>query len=403
MTSTTIYSRFSINNDDLNCLFLLYMPLIGNDAISLYLFWHSLLERSTVKSEKVNDENILELLGWRLKKYDEAKAKLEGLNLIRSYQNEKDNIIILLAPMTAKNFLSDSNLGYYLASKVGEETYLKLVEKFKIPTIDLTGYQNVTKSFDEVFKTAVITNNCTPNVNILGRKPNKGSVVSNFDFDMDLFLSRIQKEFLPDGVTADFKKRILSIAYVYGFSLEQMVNLFNDSVNKNGNFEFDTFKRKAGNLFTYLTNNTGPELLIKSDENDNVAKFDNLTAQDLLIQIVGSSDFPSVYLKKIAELYEKISMPRGVINVMIAYLYSEKQTIPAVSYFQKMADSWQEKGIVSTSLALTYIESGNYPNENLASYRGRKKKTNVPDIELEDWQKEGIDNIMKEFVNNAKN
>ncbi len=401
MNKTTIYSRFTISNDDLNCLFLLYMPLIGNDAVSLYLFWHSLLNRVTIKSESLDDETLLELLGWRLKKYEEAKTKLEGLNLIRSYKKDDDSIIILLAPMTPKNFLTDSNLGFYLSSKVGEDVYNHLVDRFRIPSIDLNGYQNVTKSFDEVFKTAIITNNTPINGNIIGRKPNKGSVVSNCDFDIDLFLSKIQKEFLPDGITEEFKKRILSIAYVYGFSIEQMVNLYNDAIDKNGNFDYDTFKRKSNSLFTYLTNNNGPELLIKNDANDNVAKFDNMTALELLTQIVGSNDYPSIYLRKIAELYEKVRLPRGVINVMIAYLYNEKQTIPALSYFLKVADSWQEKGIVNTSLAITYIESGSYPNE-ITNYGSIKRKKSNPDIQLEDWQKESIDNVLKGLDINAK-
>ena len=399
MVNNTIYTRFTLGTDDLNCLYLLYMPLIGNDAISLYMFLHSYVNRRSMKSESVKIDEILDILGWRLQKYNDAKAKLEAINLIKTYQNAEEILIILLSPVTPRNFFNDSNLGLYLMSKVGEKIHDKLYKKFIIRDLDLTNYENVTKSFDEVFKTALITSEENLNANLVGRKPNQGSVLSNFDFDIDLFTSKIDKNFLEDGITSDFKKKMKSIAYVYGFSIEQMVNLYNESIDKNGQFSYDVFKRKSGNLYNYLYNNNGPELVIKSESNDVVFKFDNMTALELLNQVVGSNDYPVIYLKKIAEIYEKVNLPHGVLNVMIAMIYGEKETIPTLNYFLKVADSWVNKGIVSTALALKYIEDGSYPNQNdFAEVRPRGGKGKRPDIELEDWQKESYDNIMKGFV-----
>ncbi len=397
MVKNTIYTRFTLGTDDVNCLHLLYMPLIGNDAISLYMFFHSYVNRRSMKSESVKIDEILDILGWRLQKYNDAKAKLEGINLIKTYQNAEEIVIILLSPVTPRNFFNDSNLGLYLMSKVGEKIHDKLYKKFIIPDLDLGDFENVTKSFDEVFKTALITSEENLNANLVGRKPNQGSVLSNFDFDIDLFISKIDKNFLDDGITSDFKKKMKSIAYVYGFTIEQMVNLYNDAIDKNGNFSYDVFKRKSGNLYNYLYNNNGPELVIKTENNDVIFKFDNMTALELLNQVVGSNDYPVIYLKKIAEIYEKINLPHGVLNVMIAMVYREKETIPSINYFIRIADSWVNKGIVSTALALKYIEDGSYPNQNDFVDSKPRAKSNRPDIELEDWQKESFDNLMKGY------
>lgn len=392
MLQVKVVSRFNINSDDLNCLHLLYMPLIGTDAISLYLFFHTMLDKKSLATSELKVEDILDLLSWRQKKFEEALAKLEGANLINNFAGPNNNILILLAPLTAKNFISDSNLGMYLNAKIGDDLYGNLIKHFYIENLDLKGYQNVTKSFDEIFTSRSLSDPFVKENTLVGRKPNKGSVITKFDFDIDLFISKVKRPENAHLFTADFKKKIISIAYVYGFTLEQMVNLYFDSESKTGEFDFEVLKRKAGSLYSYLTNESAPELETKNNDSFDLIKyFENTTASELLHTIIGES-YPVSYLKRIAEIYSGLSLPRGVINVMITYVYREKGNLPVVSYFEKVADSWQEKGITTTALAL-----------GLLNGETQKPKHKTSKGELEDWQQEAIDNVWKEFVGDAKN
>ena len=52
-TKFNIYSSFTLSSDDVAVLSLLYAPLMGSDALMLYLGFSSLLERNNLKSEEI--------------------------------------------------------------------------------------------------------------------------------------------------------------------------------------------------------------------------------------------------------------------------------------------------------------------------------------------------------------
>ena len=399
MHNLIITSRFNLSNDDLNCLNLLYLPLIGSEATFLYTFLHSLLNKNDLVCDKLSVDDLLEILGWRLKKYRDAISKLEAINLINTYNKEEEIIILLLAPLTPKNFLSDSNYGTYLNGQVREEIYEFLASKFILKPLSLEGFKNVSKTFDEVFKYEVYEGVKSDNNLYLGKKPNKGSIINNYNFDIDLFLENINKEYLPEIISNDLKKKIIAVAYAYGFLLEQMVNLYNDSITENKEFNFELFKKNAAKLYTYLTNKKHPTLEVKEDD-DVILFLDNVSAEELLNNLIDGDYLEAPYLKKVLELYENLNLPRGVINAMIMYVYNEKGNIPTLNYFKKVADSWFDKGILTTSDALKFMLQGEVKEESV-SYKSKKNKK-VDQSKLEDWQKDYFENMMKEFDNNEK-
>lgn len=383
-----IYTNFNLNIDDIRTLGILYLPLIGDDAYALYTFMHSILDKTNLKSETFTKEEILDILGYKTTAFNKALAKLEALNLVRTFMKEDLMLILLLTPFTPKNFLKDTILGSYLEAKVGSTNFNKIVELFKIPPIDLKEYKEITKTFAEVFGDERVKFNKV-DLNITGRRPNHKNLISNFDFD--LFVSKIDVDLIKEGIDEDFKKKIESTCFVYGYNLEQMTNLFNDSI-KDGFFNFDLFKKKAQSLYNFLNKNN-ENIISENKENDLANKLDNMTPISLLESLIGK-DYPTILLQKINELYINIDMPKGVINMMIIDVYSQKETIPSLSYFQKMASSWQNYGILTTyDAVLKFMQTKEINNKT-------KKSNHKKDIELEDWQIAGMANIMKGFGNN---
>lgn len=391
MKKIDLYSRCHLSLDDIQTLHLLYLPLASSDSISLYMVLYSLLERSSLKCLDVKLEEILDSISFSFKKYDEAKSKLEALNLIKTYTNEEKEIIFLQAPSTAKTFINDTNLGLYLASKIGEEAYLKLVDKFSIPNVILEGYTNVTKTFDEVFNSVITTSFKDVEPNIIGKKINKGANYSDNVFDFDLFVSSIKTEFITETIYGDFKKKITSIVCTYGFCLEQVINLYNDSINKKGEFDFQTFKRKAQKIGGEMFNTT-PKLILKNEENTLALRFDNINAQELLVQMIGK-DYNPIYLNRITNIYEQVDFPVGVINVLITYVYRNIKDIPPTSYFTKVAKTWKENGINNTIEALNFLQTGNYPIQTFKNYN--RKTTKNSSENLNDWQQEAIEKLKR--------
>lgn len=378
-----IYTNFNLNLDDIKTLNLLYLPLIGDDSLTLYTFLHSLIDRMSLEGSFFQKEEILDLLGYKSIKFNKSLAKLEGINLVRTFVKEDYEVVFLLAPFTPKNFLKDTVLGHLLEERIGEENYKKLLELFIIPTPDLKDYKEITKTFGEVFSESHNIKYDKISDNIYGRRPNRKSLINNTDFDFDLFISKIDLNHLKDGLTDEFRKQIESTSLVYNFNLEQMTNLFNDSVDKNGYYNYDLFKKKVQSLYNFLHKKVNSKL----SNDDMVNKLDNMNAVTLVKSLMGDN-YPNLVLQKVNDLYININLPRGIINLMIILVYAQKENIPAISYFEKMASSWQNDGIYTTEDAVNKYVKGQLKT---------KSKKNNKDIELEDWQIAGMEDIMKGF------
>lgn len=378
-----IYTNFNLNLDDIKTLNLLYLPLISDDSLTLYTFLHSLIDRMSLEGSFFQKEEILDLLGYKSIKFNKSLAKLEGINLVRTFVKEDYEVVFLLAPFTPKNFLKDTVLGHLLEERIGEENYKKLLELFIIPTPDLKDYKEITKTFGEVFSESHNIKYDKISDNIYGRRPNRKSLINNTDFDFDLFISKIDLNHLKDGLTDEFRKQIESTSLVYSFNLEQMTNLFNDSVDKNGYYNYDLFKKKVQSLYNFLHKKVNSKL----SNDDMVNKLDNMNAVTLVKSLMGDN-YPNLVLQKVNDLYININLPRGLINLMIILVYAQKENIPAISYFEKMASSWQNDGIYTTEDAVNKYVKG--------QLKTKSKKSNK-DIELEDWQIAGMEDIMKGF------
>lgn len=390
--SLKIYSNFSLNLDDLRTLNLLYLPLISSEATSLYIFLHNLLDRTSLTSQDLENEELLNLLGINESKFNKLLSKLEGINLARTFIKDDKTIIILLAPFTPKNFLKDTVLGSYLEAKIGKVLFDKLVALFIIPPLDLKEYKEISHNFSEVFNEEILSDYRKPKENISGRRPNHKSINNGTNFDFDLFVSKIDENLIKEGINEDFKKKISSLSLTYGYNLEQMVNLFNDSIDKSNYFSYDLLKKKALTLYNFLHKEDKVSLNKESKEEVLANQLDNISVDELLSNIIGKS-YPNALVSKINDIYIALDLPRGLINLMIIKIYMSKGSIPAVSYFTKMAKSWQDSGIFTTYDAV-------YKMFNKEDKKVNKK--NQKDITLEDWQIEGMNEIMKGFRKNEE-
>ena len=147
-----IYTSFSLSNDDVQTLSLLYAPLIGSDAFSLYMYFNSLLERNKLACESLTHKDLFTIFSLKSKTFLEARYKLEAVGLLRTYYSEDEYIYILNAPLTAKSFIKDVSLGLYLYSKLNKELYDYVYSHFKIAKIDKEVCEKIIKKCGEVFK-----------------------------------------------------------------------------------------------------------------------------------------------------------------------------------------------------------------------------------------------------------
>ena len=359
----SVYSSFTLSLDDLDVLNLLYLPLIGKDAISLYLTLSSIVDRRNMKSEKMSHRCYFDLYSLKPLAFLHARYKLEGIGLLNTYSDNNDEYTYLLcAPLTAKNFLKDAILGLYLYSQLSKESFDFITSHFKIEKIEKNNLKNITKTFDEVYTSKIEMQQTYEKFRyLLGKKPGKSIKIKNNPFDFDKFLNQINQNFLEMGVTKTFEEQIKNLAFVYGFDEYDMTGLYGDSINRSGYYDYKLLKKKANVLFNYKKNMKGPILDEKDDDyvkdDDLVSYLENTSPSELLEDAIG--DYPARYLETINKIYTSIDLPRGVLNSMIIKILKDKSgELPSASYFEKVAQSWISDGILSTKDAIRYVTTG---------------------------------------------
>ena len=354
-----IYSSFTLSNDDVSVVSLLYAPLMGSDALMLYLGFCSLLERNNLRSEKIKHQDLFDIYSFTSQSFLKARIKLEGIGLLVTYEMpDKNYTYVVCPPLSAKSFIKDATLGLYLYAKITRDTFDFIYNHFKVEKIDKANAINVTKTFDEVYQSQV-DNEITYDKfkYILGKRPNKNLKITNYNFDFDFFAKGINLDFLETGITKTFKDQISNLAFVYGFNETEMMGLYSDSINARGIYDYKLLKNKANALFKFKKNMNAPKLVNKDDDlvadKDLCEYLDNVSPKQLLEDII--PDYPEKYLSTLNDVYASLEFPRGVLNCMVLKVLKDKGELPTLNYFKKMAFSWSENNIFTTEDAIKFV------------------------------------------------
>lgn len=390
-----IVSSCNLSCDDISSLSLLYKPLIGDNAVSLYLVMANLLSRNNLKSEQMFHSDLYDLTMTSEETFYNARLKLEGIGLLSSYKDSEEYYYLIKEPLTPKQFLVDGILGSYLYSAVGQKMFNFLVDHFKIYGIEKQNLENITVCFDDVFKsepTDVILDK--GNNYLVGRKHGSGAKLNEYVFDYELFLSQIDISFIGMQKSL-FKKLITNIAYVFEFDENDAVSLFIQSISSNQKFDESIFKERAKILYQFKNPQKQPTLKEKnvvSGEDEQLAQMlDTQSLKGLLDKVIGV--YPTSYLTSLSDIYNEIALPRGVINSMILGVSRSKNgQLPNIAYFKKVAQTYIDKGIVTTKKAVAYLKVVPSSSKQDTTKRTRKYNTKKKNDEP-DWLQHFIENI----------
>ena len=116
-----VYLKSIISDFDRDTLSMLYQPIIGGAAVSLYLT----LQQDHKKIDKqFTHEELVNSMGFSIDIIQSAREKLEAIGLLSSYyKNENSQTIykyVLYAPKTPKEFFDDILFKGLLIEKIGE-------------------------------------------------------------------------------------------------------------------------------------------------------------------------------------------------------------------------------------------------------------------------------------------
>ena len=149
-----VVNKTTLNDKDRNILMLLYQPIVGYQAISLYYTFWSYLDKSELISNEWTHHHILRDMLMSNSEFIDAKVKLEAIGLIKTYLkkgNINSYVYELYSPINASEFINNPILNTALFNAIGKLEYERIISYFKIPKINLKEYDDITSKFSDVF------------------------------------------------------------------------------------------------------------------------------------------------------------------------------------------------------------------------------------------------------------
>ena len=134
-----VFNKTMINEQDKKILVMLYQPIVGSDAVSLYFTLCSYLDKSESFSLENSHHILMSSMQTSLEDIIIAREKLEATGLLKTYvkKGEVNNYIYeIYSPLSPKEFINNPLLSVSLASNVGSLEYNKLISDFKIARIN---------------------------------------------------------------------------------------------------------------------------------------------------------------------------------------------------------------------------------------------------------------------------
>lgn len=425
----TVINKTIITDKDKKILTMLYQPIIGFAAVSLYNTFLDDLDKQEVMSSDLTHHHLMSIMQLKLEDILIAREKLEAVGLIKTYL-KKDNInqyvYLIFSPISAGEFFSHPILNVVLYNNLGKKEYEKILNYFKIPRINLKDFEDITSSFDDVF-TSVRGTIMGIEEDITRRDSNNISINKGIDFN--LILSGIpDSQIHPKCFNEETRELINNLSYIYNLDAMDMQGLVRNSINEKGFIDKNLLRKSCrdyyqfdnyGNLPTLIYNKQ-PEYL-KKPKGDNskwakmVYTFENITPYQLLKAKYKGAE-PTDRDKRLIEnlLIDQKLVP-GVVNVLISYALKVNDEKLTKSFVETLAGQWKRLNIETVEDAMRYTEKEHKKLNNYVKTKDKKaekdKKASKQEENLPAWfhqeqelhetsseEKEEMDAILKELI-----
>ena len=418
----SVINKTIITDVDKKIVSMLYQPIIGFTAVSLYYSLISDLEKSELISDDLTHYHLMATMQLSLEDIMIAREKLEAIGLIKTYI-KKDNInqlvYLLYSPVSPNEFFNHPVLNIVLYNNLGKKEYEKVLNYFKIPRVSLKDYEDITCSFSDVFTPVRGTiNNIYDDVT----KRDSNNIEINKGIDFNLIISGIPESQINERCfTEDVKELINNLSYIYNLDSLDMQGLVRNSLNEKGLIDKNELRKSCRNYYQFdnfgnlptLIYNRQPEYLKKPPgDNSKWAKmvytFENITPYQLLKAKYKGAEPTDRDKKLIESLLIDQKLNPGVVNVLISYVLRVNNEQLTKSYVETIAGQWKRLNIETVEEAMKITEKEHKKLKKIVKPKEKtiKEDKNIPAwfnkeqdvLEINNEEKEELDKILEELV-----
>lgn len=377
-----VINRTMLTENDRRLLTMLYQPIIGSNSVNLFLTLWMDLDKNEFMSIEENHHHLMTSTSLSINEIIAAREKLEAVGLLKTFYKEKEEennyIYELFSPLNPSEFFSHPILNIVLFNSVGKKEYEKIVDYFKVPRITLTDYEDITKSFNEVFTSTPST---TFENNIQNIKTtNKLGLNTENIVDFDLLISSLPKETISEKTfTKEIKKLINDLSLIYNLSIEEIKNIILTSLNERQMIDKTMLRKNARNYYQFENNGKLPSLIYQNQpeylrspisKDSKRAKmiytFETISPYNYLKYKNNGAKPTDRDLKIIENLRVDLELSPAVINVLIYYVLTVNNNKLNKNLIETIASQWKRLNIETAEDAMTQV------------LKESKKKTNKP-------------------------
>ena len=365
-----VINKTVIHDSDRKLVSMLYQPIIGYTAVSLYFTLLDDLDKSELMSYDLTHHHLMATMQLKLEDIVIAREKLEACGLLKTYfkgGSINQYVYLIFSPMSAYEFFNHPILNVVLYNNLGKKEYERIVNYFKVPYINLKDYEDITSSFDQVF-----TSTCGSVVNINDeiRKRESGYPYLEKSVDFNMIISSIPDSMIHDKCfSKEIKQLINSLSFIYQLDTLAMQGLVRDSLNEKGFIDKMLLRKNAreyyqfehaGDLPTVIYNKQ-PDYL-KKPEGDHskwakmVYAFENLTPYQFLKAKYKGAEPTDRDKRLIENLLIDQKLNPGVVNVLISYVLKINHEQLKKSYVETIAGQWKRLNIETVEEAMKIAE-----------------------------------------------
>ena len=401
-----VINKTILHDEDRKILTDLYLPIIGADAVMLYFCLWSSLDSSQIVSKDFSHQKLVSSLRMTINEIYDNRSKLEAIGLIKTLvkEGEVNNYIYeLYSPASATEFLSHPILNIVLYSNIGKIEYDNLVKTYKLPRFNTSNYNDITKSFNDVFESTGMTSYDLSLDDI--RKYNKLKLNINSNFDFNFLINSMPRNIDVNRVfTKEIKELIINLSFIYDIDAIHMSNIIKGSLNERGTINKELLRKSSRNYYQFdnggilptIIDNSQPEYLRRPiGDTSNRAKmiytFETISPRELLIKKNNGSEPTRRDLKLLEDLLVDYKLKPGVVNVLIDYILNVNNKKLTRNYVETLAGEWQRLGIETVEEAMSTAEKEH-------KKRNRKViKNENSNIKIPEWFDK---NITKNAISN---
>ena len=376
----------------------LYQPLIGIKAVALYYTLIHELDLQLLTTKQTH-HTLMGALNMPLDEIFEARLKLEGIGLLKTYKITNDTEVIytyeLITPFTPTEFFNDLMLTELLYRHVGQTKY-QLLEKHYIYEQFSSEGEQLTVSFKEVFQTFEPEKDVFKNL----VKDNIKSHIPIDKVDFTWIEQALKKQMVPveKVLTSDNKEKITQIMHLYELELYEVERSIIWALTDENELNIDEFQNACHDMFKVKHNDVKIELTLKeeiveevevpsikksySKEEALIQKLQVVSPKQLLEDLSSGNNASESDMKLIRDIMTKQGLPTSVMNVLIHYVLLQSNMQLSKAYLEKIASHWSRANLKNAKEAMAFAKE-----QSVDKKQGNRYKKETKEV-IPEWFKD---------------